>query len=97
MTGPRRRANDGAGRRVLWVVTYRIGAHVGVDINRSFSRRVSRVGLALVGAAGLFGSLAGFTPFRRFAPGLSFRLSSQVQIYPGDTPRGQDDEVMRGR
>jgi hypothetical protein len=70
---------------------------VGVDINRSFSRRASRIGLALVGAAGLFASLAGFTSFRRFAPGLSFRLSSQVRIYPGDTPRGQDDEVMRGR
>ncbi len=74
---------------------------MGVDINRLFSRgaprRASRVGLALVGAAGLFGSLAGFTSFRRFAPGLSFRVSSQVRIFPGDTPRGQDDEVMRGR
>jgi hypothetical protein len=79
------------------VVTYRIGALVGVDINRSFSRRASRVGFVLVGAAALFGSLAGFTSFRRFAPGLSFRVSSQVRIYPGDTPRGQDDEVIRGR
>jgi hypothetical protein len=70
---------------------------VGVDINRSFSRRASRAGLALAGAAGLFALLAGFTQFRRLAPGLSFRLSSQVRIYPGDTPRGQDDEVMRGR
>jgi hypothetical protein len=70
---------------------------VGVDINRSFSRHASRVGFALAGAAGLFAALAGFTPFRRFAPGLSFRLSSQVRIFPGDTPRGQDDEVMRGR
>jgi hypothetical protein len=70
---------------------------VGVDINRSFSRPASRVGLALFGAVGLFASLAGFTSFRRFAPGLSFRVSSQVKIFPGDTPRGQDDEVMRGR
>ncbi len=30
-------------------------------------------------------------------PGVSFRISSSTRIYPGDTPRGQDDEVMRGR
>jgi hypothetical protein len=70
---------------------------VGVDINRSVSRRASRAGLALFGATALLASLAGFTSLRRFAPGLSFRVSSQVRIYPGDTPRGQDDEVMRGR
>ena len=70
---------------------------MGVDIDRSFSRRASRVGLALVGAAALLASLAAFTPVPRLAPGLSFRVSSSVRIYPGDTPRGQDDEVMRGR
>jgi hypothetical protein len=75
----------------------RIGAHVGLDVHRSVSRRLSRIGFAAVGAAGLIGALVGFRPFSRLAPGLSFRVSSAVQIYPGDTPRGQDDEVMRGR
>jgi hypothetical protein len=70
---------------------------VGVDINRSFSRRASRAGLALLGLGALLASLPGFTSSRHFAPGLSFRVNSQVRIYPGDTPRGQDDEVMRGR
>jgi hypothetical protein len=42
-------------------------------------------------------SLVGFEPFARNAPGLSFRVSSSVRIYPGDTPRPQDDEAMRGR
>ncbi|HEY9225403.1 MAG TPA: hypothetical protein VIP11_02070, partial [Gemmatimonadaceae bacterium] len=28
---------------------------------------------------------------------MSFRISSSTKVYPGDTPRGQDDEVMRGR
>ena len=51
--------------------------------------------LALIGA--------NFVPGRAYAPaahrqpGLSFRISSSAKIYPGDTPRGQDDEVMRGR
>ena len=31
------------------------------------------------------------------APGVSFRISTATRIYPGDTPRPQDDEVMRGR
>lgn len=30
-------------------------------------------------------------------PGLSFKISASTRIYPGDTPRGQDDEVMRGK
>ena len=34
---------------------------------------------------------------RMLQPGLSFRISSSTKVYPGDTPRGQDDEVMRGR
>ena len=46
---------------------------------------------------------ANFVPGRAHAPaahrmpGLSFRVSASTKIYPGDTPRGQDDEVMRGR
>jgi hypothetical protein len=70
---------------------------VGLATNRSFSRRATRIVVGAVGAAGLFGALFGFRPFARIAPGLSFRVSSAVQIYPGDTPRGQDDEIMRGR
>ncbi|HWH52390.1 MAG TPA: hypothetical protein VN651_12665 [Gemmatimonadaceae bacterium] len=37
------------------------------------------------------------TPSLAGVPGLSFRISSSVKVYPGDAPRGQDDEVMRGR
>ena len=33
----------------------------------------------------------------RLDPGLSFKVSATTRIYGGDTPRGQDDEVMRGR
>jgi hypothetical protein len=35
--------------------------------------------------------------YQRLDPGLSFRISSSTRVYAGDTPRGQDDEVMRGR
>lgn len=47
--------------------------------------------------AGLVWSTEAFAPVARLAPGLSFRISAATRIYPGDTPRGQDDEVMRGR
>jgi len=33
----------------------------------------------------------------RLAPGVSFKISFSSKVYPGDTPRAQDDEVMRGR
>ncbi|MGH7617181.1 MAG: hypothetical protein ACREPM_08145, partial [Gemmatimonadaceae bacterium] len=65
-----------------------------------------RIGRTLVGVAaiaGLAGSIAAVSPIKpeklvkRFAPGVSFRVSSTLRIYPGDTPSGQDDEVMRGR
>jgi hypothetical protein len=49
---------------------------------------------ALAGAAG---SIAAVAPPPRLVPGLSFRISSSLRIYPGDVPRGQDDQVMRGR
>jgi hypothetical protein len=42
-------------------------------------------------------TLSAATPPRTFAPGVSFRISTSTKIYPGDTPRAQDDEVMRGR
>ncbi len=70
---------------------------MGLDIDRLLSHRASRAGVAVAGAAGLFAALAAFRPLTHIAPGLSFRVSSAVQVYPGDTPRGQDDEVMRGR
>jgi hypothetical protein len=63
----------------------------------SFTLQSAR-GFAIVAFAA-----ANFVPGRAHAPtvhrqaGLSFRISSSTKIYPGDTPRGQDDEVMRGR
>lgn len=59
--------------------------------------RVSRVLLTVVAAAGIAGSIAAVAPAKHLAPGISFRISSTLRIYPGDVPRGQDDEVMRGR
>jgi hypothetical protein len=32
-----------------------------------------------------------------FLPGVSFRISTATRVYAGDTPRSQDDEIMRGR
>ena len=51
--------------------------------------------LGLVGA-GLIPGRA-HVPAAHLQPGVSFRISASTKIYPGDTPRGQDDEVMRGR
>jgi hypothetical protein len=50
----------------------------------------------LTAIAGLIGTVAAMAPVIR-APGVSFRVSSSTQVYAGSTPRGQDDEVMRGR
>jgi len=69
---------------------------VGLVMHRSSTRARARVIWSTV-ALGLCGAIVGFVPFTRKAPGLSFRVSSAVRIYPGDTPRTQDDEVMRGR
>ncbi len=52
--------------------------------------------LAFAIVAGLIGTGAAVAPVIR-APGVSFRVSSSTQVYAGATPRGQDDEVMRGR
>lgn len=51
--------------------------------------------IALIGANLVPGRA--HAPAAAMQPGLSFRISSSTKIYPGDTPRGQDDEVMRGR
>ena len=62
---------------------------------RSHRREVSGA-LTCAAIAGLIGSVAATTPIVR-DPGVSFRISSSTQVYAGATPRGQDDEVMRGR
>ena len=66
---------------------------------RSYSRRqrTARGALAGLAAAALAGSVAAIRPPERLLPGVAFRISSTTKIYGGDTPRGQDDEVMRGR
>jgi hypothetical protein len=48
-------------------------------------------------AAVIVASTSAFVAAARTVPGVSFRISAVTRIYPGDTPRGQDDEVMRGR
>ncbi|MDB4877654.1 MAG: hypothetical protein JWM41_4100 [Gemmatimonadetes bacterium] len=62
-------------------------------------RRTVRAALALTVTTGLIGLVAAATPATagRFVPGLAFRISSSLRVYGGDTPGGQDDEVMRGR
>jgi hypothetical protein len=74
------------------------GAHVFSSSTpfMRLSRRELRGALALFTIAGLIGSIAAIAP-TALAPGVSFRISSSTQVYPGPTPRGQDDEVMRGR
>lgn len=62
----------------------------------SISARVSRRALQYAAVAGLLVSAAAWAPIH-FAPGVSFRISTATKVYPGDTPRPQDDEVMRGR
>ncbi|HEX4684207.1 MAG TPA: hypothetical protein VH277_15930 [Gemmatimonadaceae bacterium] len=53
--------------------------------------------MASIAGAGLMGVTAAARPIARLDPGVSFNISSTSRVYPGDTPRGQDDEVMRGR
>jgi len=60
------------------------------------NRRETRGLLTLTALAGLIGTVAAMTP-DVLAPGVTFRISSSTQVYAGATPRGQDDEVMRGR
>src|SRR5690242_7454073 len=88
------------------MITHCIGVHVVLERQRARSKRaagraVRRAGLAAAAAGSLL-TLAAFAPHATrevpgLVPGLSFRVSSTVRIYPGDTPRAQDDEVMRGR
>jgi hypothetical protein len=64
----------------------------GIRSPRSPRRAVAGAAVA----AALIWSTSAFAR-SRLAPGLSFRVSASTRIYPGDTPRAQDDEVMRGR
>jgi hypothetical protein len=59
--------------------------------------RASRLLIGISAIAGLAGSIAAVAPTHRLAPGVSFKISSSLRIFPGEVPRGQDDQVMRGR
>ena len=61
------------------------------------SRFLTRPLCAVAAAAGLLGLTAASGSSAKLVPGVSFRVSSSLRIYPGDVPRGQDDEIMRGR
>ena len=54
------------------------------------------VAAAVVGILSVLATTAADRP-ARLDPGVSFRISTSTKVYPGDTPRAQDDEVMRGR
>jgi hypothetical protein len=83
-------------RVFLWQADNNFGDHVLHVYTRSIFLRRIALGSAVLLA--VFGSLAArHSPVRRVVPGVSFRISSSVKIYAGDTPRAQDDEVMRGR
>ena len=56
-----------------------------------------RLGVRALGlAVGLLMTTAAGVP-EPLDTGVSFRISTSTKVYPGDTPRAQDDEVMRGR
>jgi hypothetical protein len=58
---------------------------------------LSRIRLGIIALAALAASTIAARPLSLFVPGLAFKISSSTKVYGGDTPRGQDDEVMRGR
>jgi hypothetical protein len=53
--------------------------------------------IASIAGAGLIGVTVAAHPIAHLDPGLSFSISSASRVYPGNTPGGQDAEVMRGR
>jgi len=59
--------------------------------------RGARIAPAFIAISGAAVVLSAAAPMVRLDPGLSFKVSATTRIYGGDTPRGQDDEVMRGR
>lgn len=60
------------------------------------SQLLTRVGFGIATSVAVIATTAA-RPLSLFVPGLAFRISSSTKVYGGDTPRGQDDEVMRGR
>lgn len=64
---------------------------------RELSSRAARAALAVMTVIGTSVTVAAVRPTARFVPGLSFKVSASTRVFGGDTPRGQDDEVMRGR
>jgi hypothetical protein len=68
-----------------------------LDTLRPRRRPVRGAILGTLAFATLAGSIAAYSPARRLVPGVSFRISASTKIFAGETPRGQDDEVMRGR
>jgi len=66
-------------------------------VNTQHFSRAVRSALSATGIAALLGNSAAVRPAEHFVPGVSFRISASTRVYPGDTPRPQDDEVMRGR
>jgi hypothetical protein len=61
------------------------------------SSRAARAALIFSTVASATAALAGARQPARLDPGLSFKVSASTRVFGGDTPRGQDDEVMRGR
>jgi hypothetical protein len=61
------------------------------------SKPLTRIGFGIAASLVIVGTTAAVRPLSLFVPGLAFRISSSTKIYGGETPRGQDDEVMRGR
>jgi hypothetical protein len=68
-----------------------------ISRSRSLARQHGRAAAGAAIAAVIIASTGAFVSAVRGVPGVSFRISAVTRIYPGDTPRGQDDEVMRGR
>lgn len=64
---------------------------------RSLVRQNRRAAAGAAIASVIVASSGAFVSPVRLVPGVSFRISAVTRIYPGETPRGQDDEVMRGR
>ena len=95
MPRPNDERSPGAWRITFEWINNAFGEHV-VSSSIQFRRRKSRPAVVLATIAGLIGAVAAMTPLA-LAPGVSFRISSSTQVYAGATPRGQDDEVMRGR
>ena len=65
---------------------------------RRLSSRAARAASVILTVVAAGGPIAAARPsVRFFVPGLSFKVSASTRVFGGDTPRGQDDEVMRGR